>query len=126
MFWTTIAHAMGQAPAQGGESGLGALGSLAPIIAMFAVFYFLLIRPQQKRAKEHKNMLASLQRGDQVITSGGLYGRIVDIDAEKAVLDLGESKVTVGRSFIAGVPSAQKKAESKKDGKSGDAKDASK
>ena len=113
MFWTTVAHAMGQAPAQGGESSLGMLGSFAPIIAMFAVFYFLLIRPQQKRAKEHQNMLAALQPGDQVVTSGGLYGRIVELDSEKAVLNLGDSKVTIGRNFIAGVPGAAKKGDTK-------------
>lgn len=109
MFWTTVAHAMGQTPTQGAEGSLGPLYSFAPIIAMFAVFYFLLIRPQQKRAKEHQKMLADLQPGDQVITSGGLYGRIVEIDNEKVLLNLGDSKVTVGRSFIAGVPGVDKK-----------------
>ena len=60
MFWTTAAHAMGGAgvPEGGGEASMWA--NLLPIVAMFGVFYFLLIRPQQKRAKEHKALISSL------------------------------------------------------------------
>ncbi len=122
MFWTTVAHAMGQAPAQGTE-GPGAFLSIFPFVVIFAIFYFLLIRPQQKRAKEHQAMLASLQVGDQIITNGGLYGRITEINNETAVIDLGDSKVTIGRAFIAAAPALQalaakqKKEPTKKDGK---------
>jgi preprotein translocase subunit YajC len=62
------------------------LGSILPLIIIFVVFWFLLLRPQMKRAKEHRELLAKLQKGDEVITSGGLAGRIED---------LGESFVTV-------------------------------
>jgi preprotein translocase subunit YajC len=62
------------------------LGGILPLIIIFVVFWFLLLRPQMKRAKEHRELLAKLQKGDEVITSGGLAGRIED---------LGESFVTV-------------------------------
>ena len=113
MFWTTAAYAMGATP-QGAEGGLGALGGMLPIVGMFAIFYFLLIRPQQKKAKEHQSMLKALKRGDKVVTSGGLYGKIVEAGDETVVLDLGETKVTVGRAFIAGVPGPAKPAPEKK------------
>lgn len=101
MFWTTAAYAMGTSgqAAQGGE---GALASFIPLILMFAVFYFLLIRPQQKRAKEHKQLLSQLKRGDKVITAGGIFGTVVEVQDDKLVLDLGETKITVGRSFVSG------------------------
>ena len=68
-----ISPAYAQAAAAGGP---GILGQLLPFLLIFAVFYFLLIRPQQKRAKEHKNLVESLKRGDQVITSGGIKGKV--------------------------------------------------
>ncbi len=69
-----IAYAM--APGQGGQQGFG---MFLPLILLFAIFYFLLIRPQQKRQREHKQLLANLRKGDQVITAGGLYGRITGL-----------------------------------------------
>ncbi|MGC6485839.1 MAG: preprotein translocase subunit YajC [Candidatus Puniceispirillales bacterium] len=68
-----ISPAFAQAAGAGGPS---MLGQLLPFILIFVVFYFLLIRPQQKRAKEHKNLVDSLKKGDQVITSGGLKGSV--------------------------------------------------
>ena len=76
------------------------MASVGPLVLMFAVFYFLLIRPQQKRAKQHKEMVNSLRKGDEVITSGGLYGRIVDTQEETVTLDLGKTEVTIIRSAI--------------------------
>lgn len=102
MLWTTAAYAMGSM-SQGQEGGASSLISMAPILLMFVVFYFLLIRPQQKKAKQHKEMINSLQVGDKIITAAGIYGRIVKIDNEKIVVDLGDSKVTVGRAYIAGL-----------------------
>lgn len=55
--------------------------SLVPIIAIFLIFYFLLIRPQQKQAKEHEKMLADLKKGDKILTTGGMYGTIVGFKA---------------------------------------------
>lgn len=63
--------------AQGAAGGVeGQLLGFLPIILMFVVLYFLMIRPQMKRAKEHKTMLAALQKGDEVITAGGMVGRV--------------------------------------------------
>ena len=79
--FASVAHAMGTAGA-GQAGGADALMQFVPLIAMLAIFYFLLIRPQQKRAKQHKAMLEALKKGDQVLTTGGLVGRVVDIDGK--------------------------------------------
>ena len=106
MFFESIAHAMGQAPAAGGQPG-GPLMTFMPLILMFVIFYFLLIRPQQKKQKEHKQMLDNLSRGDRVITAGGLYGRVVEAKDDVLTLDLGNDiQVQVGRAFISAVITA--------------------
>ena len=56
-----------------------------PLILIFAIMYFLLIRPQQKKVKEHKNMVASLRRGDQVVTQGGLIGKVTKVKEENEI-----------------------------------------
>ncbi|MEC9432794.1 MAG: preprotein translocase subunit YajC [Pseudomonadota bacterium] len=87
---------------------MGSLGSFVPLILIFVIFYFFIIRPQQKRAKEHKNMLAALRRGDQVVTGGGLMGkvtRVKDDDAEIEVEIAEGVKVKVVRATIAQVVS---------------------
>ena len=116
MFWTTVAHAMSPAGAGPGE-GPSQLVSMGSIVLMFAVFYFLLIRPQQKRAKEQKNMLSALKRGDEVITAGGIFGRITEITDEYAILDLGDSKIKVLRASISSLSSVLAKAPPQKAGK---------
>ncbi|MFW5836403.1 MAG: preprotein translocase subunit YajC [Desulfovibrionaceae bacterium] len=99
MFFDSIAHAMG-AGQGGGEQG-NPLTAFLPLIIMFAIFYFLLIRPQQKKAKMHKQMLADLKRGDYVLTGGGLYGRIQEIDGDVLTVELADNlKVKVNRGFI--------------------------
>jgi preprotein translocase subunit YajC len=99
-----IAYAMGPAPqggaGQGGAGGL--LGSLVPLILIFVIFYFLLIRPQQKRAKEHKNMIENLKKGDKIITSGGLYGIIESVGTNTVTVKVGENvKIKLGKSYVA-------------------------
>jgi len=72
-----------------------------PLILLFGIFYFLLIRPQQKRQREHKQLLANLRKGDQVITAGGLYGRITGITDTVITLEITEKvRVKVARSQI--------------------------
>jgi preprotein translocase subunit YajC len=75
-----------------GESAEGVAGILSSplimIVLMFVVFYFMLIRPQQKKNKETKNMLASLQKGDEVVTSGGIYGRITGLNDTQVVIEI--------------------------------------
>ena len=122
MFSTTVAYAMGGAgggAAAGGEAA--GMASFLPIILMFAVFYFLLIRPQQKRTKEHKNMLSALKRGDEVITAGGIFGRIHEIGDDYAILDVGGTKMKVLRSSISTLAGAVPKAQERK-GKKDDSK----
>jgi preprotein translocase subunit YajC len=96
----TLAYA--GALGDGGFGGAGGYQALIPLLLMFAVFYFILIRPQQKKQKSQREMLQNLKTGDQVITSGGLYGSIVAIDEQKITLRIAENvKVEVGRSFVA-------------------------
>ena len=73
------------AQAAGGGGGGGLLVQLLPIILIFVVFYFLLIRPQQKRMKEHRNMVANLRRGDRIVTSGGLIGQVSKVVNENEI-----------------------------------------
>jgi len=106
--FTDIAYAMGGAPGGGGEpQGIGGIiTSFLPLILIFVIFYFLLIRPQSKKAKDHKQMLDNLKKGDKVMTTGGVYGVIEDIDANAVILKVGikdDVKIKVNRSYIAGL-----------------------
>jgi len=84
---------------QGGAGGF--LASMLPIIAMIAILWFLLIRPQQKEQQKHREMVKNLRKGDEVVTVGGLYGRIMSLDAEKVSLKIAdEVKVDVERSKV--------------------------
>lgn len=67
------------AMAQSGQSGGPGIGGLIFPIALIAIFYFMLIRPQQKRNKEHKRLVASLSKGDEVVTNGGMLGLVTDV-----------------------------------------------
>ena len=67
------------AQAAGGAAGPNAIGQFLPLILIFVIMYFLLIRPQQKRAKEHKAMIEALRRGDQVVTQGGIIGKVTKV-----------------------------------------------
>ena len=80
-----ISSAYAQAPAGGGDAGL--MGFL-PIILMFVLLYFLMIRPQMKRAKEQKAMVDALQKGDEVVALGGLVGKIVELSDHYATLEV--------------------------------------
>lgn len=78
-----------QAQVAGGPTG-GVTGQMLILVVFVVVFYFLLIRPQQKRANEHKAMLAKLAAGDEVATGGGIIGRIVDIDEAFVTLEIAD------------------------------------
>jgi preprotein translocase subunit YajC len=96
-----IAHALGNFGGSSGGQG-GSMMTFLPLILLFAVFYFLLIRPQQKRAKQHKTFMESLKKGDTVVTSGGLYGKITGITDETITLEIAEKvRVRVTKSSIA-------------------------
>lgn len=80
------------------------LEALLPFAILFVVFYFLLIRPQQKRAKEHRKMVDSLAKGDEVVTSGGLLGKVVDLGENFIELELADNvRVRVQRQMLASV-----------------------
>jgi preprotein translocase subunit YajC len=71
---------------------------------MFVIFYFLLIRPQQKKAKQHRELLANLKRGDSVITNGGIYGRIAEINENVITLEVADKvRIKVARGFVSGL-----------------------
>ena len=90
--------------AQAGDAG-GGFATILPLVLIFAVFYFLLIRPQQKKAKVHREMLGAISRGDRVITGGGIMGKVTKVvnDQELAVEIAEGIKVRVQRSMVAGV-----------------------
>ena len=98
---TDIAYAMGPIPGGGGSAG--GMSVFIPLLLMFAVFYFLLIRPQQKKQRTHQDLLKSLKVGDRVVTTGGLYGTIVAGGDHIVKLEIADKvRVEVGRSYIAG------------------------
>ena len=85
------------------QSGIAGFLGLAPLFLVFIVFYFLMIRPQQKKAKEHKNYLANLKKGDKVITGGGIHGQIAGLTDTVVTLEIAENvRIKVNRSAIAG------------------------
>ena len=95
-----ISEALAQGASSGGGSGI--LFQIAPLVLIFAVFYFLLIRPQQKKMKEHRSMVEALSKGDKVVTAGGLVGKISKIESDRiALVEIAENvKVQVVRSTI--------------------------
>jgi preprotein translocase subunit YajC len=91
---------MGPTP-QGGQGQGGGLMGFLPLVIIFVIFYFLLIRPQQKRAKEQKAMLDNLKKGDKVITSGGEYGVIEEVKEHSVIVKIAENvKVKYGKAYI--------------------------
>jgi len=90
----------------GGGGGL--VSTLIMFGAIFLIFYFMIIRPQQKRAKERNKMLSNLEKGDKVVTSGGIHGTIAGIDEKTVLLQVSESvKVKVERSAISTILSTR-------------------
>jgi preprotein translocase subunit YajC len=100
-----IDTAFAMAAPGGGQGGadMNTLMQLAPMILIFVVFYFLLIRPQQQKAKDHKTMLENLKKGDSVITQGGIFGKIVALTDQVVTLEIADKvKVRVSRAHILG------------------------
>jgi preprotein translocase subunit YajC len=86
-----------------GCAGGGGLNFIFMMIAMFAIFYFLLIRPQQKKAKQHQEMLKSLKRGDSVVTNGGIAGTVTGTTEKYLTVEIAEKvRIRVLRSHVAG------------------------
>ncbi len=90
------------AQAQTAPSGSSALMQLLPLVLMFAAMYFLLIAPQRKKQKEHEKMLAALKSGDEIITTGGIYGTITSVKDDRFTVRIGDNnaKVELGKGFV--------------------------
>ena len=102
------------AQAAGGAAGAASgLISFVPIILIFAIMYFLMIRPQQKKVKEHRAMVEALRRGDQVVTAGGMIGKVIKVAEGEVEVELPPSnvKVRVVKSTITQVMSKTEPAE---------------
>ena len=110
MFFLTenVAYAMAPGGA-GGEGGSG-FATFIPLILMFVIFYFLLIRPQQKKTKEHRQMVSNLKKGDRIITTGGLHGRITGLSDTTLTVEIADKvRVKVSRGNVGALnqPSGQ-------------------
>jgi preprotein translocase subunit YajC len=110
-----IAYAMGQGGA-GAAGGSGGFASFVPLILMFVIFYFLLIRPQQKKTKEHRQMIDNLKTGDRIVTAGGIHGRITGVAENALTVEIAEKvRVKVNRGSVSALmqttapPAAPKK-----------------
>lgn len=91
----------------GGGDPLGGIAGLMPLVLIFVIFYFFLIRPQQKRAKEHKAMLEAVRRGDQVITGGGIHAKVTKVgENEEVEVEIAKDvRVKIQRATILSVQS---------------------
>jgi preprotein translocase subunit YajC len=113
-----LALAMGGALGGNGGGQGNPLGAFVPLILMFAIFYFLLIRPQQKKAKLHKEMIGNLKIGDRIVTNGGIYGTIVRMKDTTIILEIAEKvQVEMLRNTVADKADAFEKLGKEKQGK---------
>jgi len=104
--------------AQAGGDPTGGLMSLLPLVLIFVVFYFILIRPQQKKAKEHRAMLADLKRGDRIVTGGGVIATVVRVapDSEEVIAEIAKDiRVKIVKGTIQSVLREQGEAPPKQD-----------
>ena len=93
-----ISNAFAQAAPAAGEGS--SLLSLLPLVLMFVVLYFIMIRPQMKRQKEHKAMIEALAKGDEVVTAGGLLGKVTKLGESYVSIEAGNSELMVQRTAI--------------------------
>jgi preprotein translocase subunit YajC len=84
-------------------TGPGGIASFLPLILIFVIFYFLLIRPQQKKVKEHQAYIGALKKGDKVVTNGGIYGEITGLTDTVVTLEIADNvRIKIARAHIAG------------------------
>lgn len=113
MATTAVVYAQDQGPADGPKGGLGPelMNMLFMMAIIFGIFYFILIRPQQQQRKKHEERINALKKGDRIIGAGGIYGEIVGMDQDKAVIAVGKDKVKLEilRSTITHILSDEEK-----------------
>lgn len=102
----SLAYALGGTGGAGGQGG--GFGAFVPLILMFAIFYFLLIRPQQRKAKQHRELIASIKKGDRVVSSGGLHGVVTGLTDDVVTMEIAPKvRVKVSRGSISGLAKTQ-------------------
>ena len=105
-----VAFAQGGAAAAPAAGGFASFGQFIPLILIFVVFYFLLIRPQQKKAQEQQDFLRNLQKGDKVMTGGGMHGTITGLTDTAVTLEIADNvRIKVQRGYILPMPSVEEK-----------------
>ena len=111
MFIAT-AYAMGTSGGDAGSQGGGGMSSLVLMAVIFGIFYFLMIRPQQKKVKEHKKMVDELKKGDRIVTAGGMYGTVENLSSTTLTIKIAEGvKVKITRGSIGTVVKADEEKE---------------
>jgi len=101
---------LAMAPQGGQQQGGSMISTLIMFAAIFAIFYFMIIRPQQKKAKEREAMINALKKGDKIITTGGIHGTIAGMDDKTVLLDVGNNtKIKIEKSAIGQVVSNKDK-----------------
>jgi preprotein translocase subunit YajC len=104
------------AQAAPGAGGPGPIITILPFILIFVIMYFMVIRPQQKKARDHQDMLAKLKRNDEVMTSGGIYGKVIDLKETVVTLEVAPNvRIRVHRPQIAVVLTGEKAAKEGKE-----------
>ncbi|MDK9722652.1 MAG: preprotein translocase subunit YajC [Rhodospirillales bacterium] len=99
-----ISEAFAQTAPAASAGGMESLSSLFPLVLIFVLFYFLLIRPQQKKMKEHKNALSQIRRGDKVVTGGGIVGQVIKVQDGEVTVEIAENvKVKVIQDTITAI-----------------------
>ena len=92
----------GPDPAPGGDGGVGGIGFFLPLIALFLLMYAIIIRPQQRQQKEHQQMVSAVQRGDMVVTNGGIHGKVTGVADDVLTVEIAERvRVKLNRSAVA-------------------------
>lgn len=106
-------------PGGGSQGGSGSMiTGLIPFVLIFVLFYFLILRPQQKQNKEKENMLKNLKRGDNILTSGGIYGKIVNITGDILIVEIAKgTNIRVSRAGVAGMANPNDEDKNGKEGK---------
>lgn len=111
MFIAT-AYAMGAAGGGAAQGGGGGISSLIMMVVIFGIFYFILIRPQQTKMKEHKKMLEAVKKGDEIVTAGGIYGTVEGVNNDTLTVKIAEGvKVKITRGSVGDIvrPEQEKK-----------------